>query len=186
VALVFIIACRLAPARIRMIAGNAGASTANRQQRRIEPVQAGEAFDLVEARSRMPRTEEVEAARDSLQLRAKVQRIDPYGNTIPLWKKMSGWLGIQRNQIYAIVTPRDGVGSVTLICEPEGGAWSDWFLVDDGTNLENEATPAPSAHYDRRRSEQPAETVTQKELAWLRLAARPVEPHFCTTPRAKA
>jgi len=189
VALVFIIATAASHLRrIRMIAGNADASTlANRQRRQIEiPFEAGEAFDIVEATVReLPRTEEVEAARDSLQLRAKVQRIDPYGNTIPLWKKMSGWLGIQRNQIYAIVTPRDGVGSVTLICEPEGGAWSDWFMVDDGTNLENaEAiTRAISRRIaDRRRSEQSSakETVTQKELAVAKLGLlhAQVEPHF--------
>lgn len=189
VALVFVIATAASHLRrIRMIAGNADASTlANRQRRQIEiPFEAGEAFDIVEATVReLPRTEEVEAARDSLQLRAKVQRIDPYGNTIPLWKKMSGWLGIQRNQIYAIVTPRDGVGSVTLICEPEGGAWSDWFMVDDGTNLENaEAiTRAISRRIaDRRRSEQSSakETVTQKELAVARLGLlhAQVEPHF--------
>ena len=189
VALVFIIATAASHLRrIRMIAGSADASTlANRQRRQIEiPFEAGEAFDIVEATVReLPRTEEVEAARDSLQLRAKVQRIDPYGNTIPLWKKMSGWLGIQRNQIYAIVTPRDGVGSVTLICEPEGGAWSDWFMVDDGTNLENaEAiTRAISRRIaDRRRSEQSTakETVTQKELAVAKLGLlhAQVEPHF--------
>ncbi len=189
VALVFVMATAASHLRrIRMIAGNADASTlANRQRRQIEiPFEAGEAFDIVEATVReLPRTEEVEAARDSLQLRAKVQRIDPYGNTIPLWKKMSGWLGIQRNQIYAIVTPRDGVGSVTLICEPEGGAWSDWFMVDDGTNLENaEAiTRAISRRIaDRRRSEQSSakETVTQKELAVAKLGLlhAQVEPHF--------
>ena len=37
----------------------------------------------------------------------------------------------------ATVTPNADTGSVMLICEPEAGAWSDWFRVDDGTNLEN-------------------------------------------------
>ena len=26
---------------------------------------------------------------------------------------------------------------MTLICEPARTAWTDWFLVDHGTNLEN-------------------------------------------------
>src|SRR5690606_41123692 len=44
---------------------------------------------------------------------------------------------IPRNQIQATVMPGHDSGSVTLICEPESPAWSDWFLVDDGTNYEN-------------------------------------------------
>ena len=63
VALVFIIATAASHLRrIRMIAGNADASTlANRQRRQIEiPFEAGEAFDIVEATVReLPRTEEV-------------------------------------------------------------------------------------------------------------------------------
>ena len=92
---------------------------------------------------------------------------------------------MQRNQIFVTVTPRDGVGSVTLICEPEGGAWSDWFMVDDGTNLENaEAiTRAISRRIaERRRNEQATakETVTEKELAVAKLGLlhAQVEPHF--------
>ena len=191
IALVFIISTAASHLRrIRLIVGNAGANAntlANRQRRQIEiPFEAGEAFDIVDATIReLPRTENIESARDSLQLRAKVQRIDPYGNTIPLWKKISGWLGVQRNQIFVTVTPRDGVGSVTLICEPEGGAWSDWFMVDDGTNLENaEAiTRAISRRIaERRRNEQAnvKETVTEKELAVAKLGLlhAQVEPHF--------
>ena len=176
--------------RVRLIVGNTDADAntlANRQRRQIEiPFEAGEAFDIVEATIReLPRTENIESARDSLQLRAKVQRIDPYGNTIPLWTKLSARMGVQRNQIFVTVTPRDGVGSVTLICEPEGGAWSDWFMVDDGTNLENaEAiTRAISRRIaERRRNEQASakETVTEKELAVAKLGLlhAQVEPHF--------
>ncbi len=102
IALVFIITTAASHLRrIRLIVGKADASTlANRQRRQIEiPFEAGEAFDIVDATIReLPRTENIESARDSLQLRAKVQRIDPYGNTIPLWKKISGWLGVQRNR----------------------------------------------------------------------------------------
>ena len=195
IALVFII--RTAASHLRrigLIVGNASADAnalANRQRRQIEiPFEAGEAFDIVDATIReLPRTENIKSARDSLQLRVKVQRIDPYGNTIPLWKKISGWLGVQRNQIFATVTPRDGVGSVTLICEPEGGTRSDWFMVNDGTNLENaEAIIRAISRRiaERRRNEQATakEAVTEKELAVAKLGLlhAKVEPHFlCNT-----
>ena len=189
IALIFVIATAASHLRrVRLIAGNADASTlANRQRRQIEiPFEAGEAFDIVDATIReLPRTEEIESARDSLQIRAKVQRGEPYGSTLPLWKKVSGWLGVQRNQILVTVTPSGGCGSATLICEPEGGAWSDWFIVDDGTNLENaEAiTRAISRRIaERRRNEQATakETVTEKELAVAKLGLlhAQVEPHF--------
>ena len=53
----------------------------NRQRRQIEiPFEAGEAFDLLDAAIReLPRHRQIESARDSLQVRAKLQRIDPYG-----------------------------------------------------------------------------------------------------------
>jgi hypothetical protein len=55
------------------------------------------------------------------------------------------------------VTPNGDAGSVTLICEPERSAWTDWFLVDFGTNLENaEAISRAITRRvaQRRRSEQ--------------------------------
>lgn len=174
--------------RVRLIAGNVDAGMlANRQRRQIEiPLEAGEAFDIVDAAIReLPRSQQIESARDSLQIRAKVERIDPYGASIPLVGKVQGWLGIQRNQILATVNPGDGTGSVTLVCEPEGRAWFDWLLVDDGTNLENAnaLTRAITRRIaDRRRNEQVAarETVTEKELAVAKLGLlhAQVEPHF--------
>src|SRR5918993_1510370 len=142
--------------RVRLIAGKVNNSTlSNRQRRQIEvPFEAGEAFDLLEAAIReLPGIEEVRSARDSLQVRAKLQRIDPYGGQHRF--NPARWFGAIRNQILATVTPGDGTGSVTLICEPEAGAWSDWYRVDDGTNLENaEAIPRaiPRRVADRRRS----------------------------------
>src|SRR5690606_1976425 len=126
--------------RVRLIAGDIDRATlSNRQRRQIEiPLEAGEAFDLLDAAIRdLPRTEEVESARDSLQVRAKVQRPEPYGRSVLGKLNPANWFGSLRNQILATVTPGNGTGSVTLICEPESGAWSDWFRVDDGTNLEN-------------------------------------------------
>ena len=182
--------------RVRLIAGEVDSSAlANRQRRQIEiPFEAGEAFDLVEAAIReLPRIEEVESARDSLQVRAKIRRPQPYGRHALQRLNPANWLGSLRNQITATVAPADGTGSVTLICEPEAAAWSDWFRVDDGTNLENaEAVTRAVARRvaERRRHEQraAAQTATEKELtvARLNLLHAQVEPHFLYNTLASA
>lgn len=126
-------------------------------------------------------------------MRAKVKRIDPYSNNLPSRYNPLSWLSGKRNQILATVTPGEGTGSLTLICEPESAAWSDWFKVDDGTNLENaEAiTRAITRRVaERRRSEQASaqQTVTEKELtvAKLSLLHAQVEPHFLYNTLASA
>ena len=182
--------------RVRLIAGDIDkAKLANRQRRQIEiPLEAGEAFDIVDATVReLPRSEEIESARDSLQVRAKVTRVNPYSTKSPGRFNPLSWTHIRRNQVLATVTPGDGASSVTLVCEPESGAWSDWFKVDDGTNLENaEAiTRAITRRIaERRRSEQVAakQTVTEKELtvAKLSLLHAQVEPHFLYNTLASA
>ncbi|WP_343227599.1 MULTISPECIES: sensor histidine kinase [Rhodanobacter] len=174
--------------RVRLIAGHANLDTlGNRQRRQIElPFEAGEAFDMLDATIReLPYTEEIESARDSLQVRAKVRRPNPYGRAIVGWLNPFSWLGSRRNQIFATVTPGNGIGSVTLVCEPESGAWTDWFRVDDGANLVNaEAISRALARRvaERRRREQQAaaQTATDKELAQARLSLlhAQVEPHF--------
>lgn len=200
VVLAFVIASAISHTRrVRLIAGQVNpANLANRQRRQIEiPLEAGEAFDIVEATIReLPRLEELETARDSLQVRAKITRLNPYGSaaqwsSTPYWKYIQPY--ITRNQVMATVTPGDGASSVTLVCEPESGAWSDWFKVDDGTNLENaEAiTRAITRRIaERRRSEQVAaqQTVTEKELtvAKLSLLHAQVEPHFLYNTLASA
>ena len=176
--------------RVRLITGRVDASTlSNRQRRQIEiPFESGEAFDIVDATIReLPGSNVIESARDSLQVRAKVTRSDPYGS------KTRGGAAAKQNQILATVTPGDGTGSVTLICEPEGGAWSDWFRYDDGCNLENaEAITRAIARRvaDRRRGEQAnaQQTSTEKELtvAKLSLLHAQVEPHFLYNTLASA
>ncbi|WP_246197447.1 sensor histidine kinase [Pseudoxanthomonas sacheonensis] len=182
--------------RIRLIAGRIDPGTlANRHSRQVEiPLEAGEAFDLVDAAVReLPRSEEIESARDSLQVRSKVTRLNPYSTKSPGRFNPLYWIHIKRNQILATVTPRDGTSSVSLVCEPESGAWSDWFKVDDGTNLENaEAiTRAITRRVaEHRRNEQAAaqQTVTEKELtvAKLSLLHAQVEPHFLYNTLASA
>ncbi|MFC0679661.1 sensor histidine kinase [Lysobacter korlensis] len=182
--------------RVRLIAGRIDKGTlGNRQRRQIEiPFEAGEAFDLLDAAIReLPRIEHVESARDSLQVRAKLGRPSNYGDDLlGRWNPLR-WFGTMRNQILATVTPTHDSGSVTLICEPESAAWSDWFLVDDGTNYENaEAiTRAISRRVaERRRGEQAAavQTATEKELtvAKLSLLHAQVEPHFLYNTLASA
>jgi signal transduction histidine kinase len=182
--------------RVRLIAGSEQEGLGNRQRRQIEiPFEAGEAFDLLDAAIReLPRTQDVESARDSLQVRAKVLRPVTYGDEPPLGRfHPMQWFGNTRNQILATVTPVNGTGSVTLICEPESGAWSDWFRVDDGTNLENAnaITRAITRRVaERRRNERDAaaQTATEKELtvARLNLLHAQVEPHFLYNTLASA
>ena len=183
--------------RVRLIAGEVSHSALqNRQRRQIEiPFEAGEAFDLIDAAIReLPRSQQVESARDSLQVRAKVKRINPYCTSdTPRWEWLQYLGGSARNQILATVTPNGDAGSVTLICEPERPAWSDWFLVDDGTNLENAEAIARAITRrvaERRRSEQASvqQTRTEKELtvAKLSLLHAQVEPHFLYNTLASA
>ncbi len=182
--------------RVRLIAGKIDReSLGNRQRRRIEiPFEAGEAFDLLDAAIReLPNIEEVESARDSLQVRAKVGRTDPYGHQKhSAWNPLA-WIGTPRNQLLATVTPQGDSGSVTLICEPESPSWTDWFRVDDGTNLENaEAVSRALTRRiaERRRREQAAvvQTEVEKELTVARLSLlhAQVEPHFLYNTLASA
>jgi hypothetical protein len=182
--------------RVRLITGRTDAeSLANRHRRQIEvPLAADGAFDIVDAAIReLPHVESVESARDSLQVRARVMRMDPYmgGKNGP--RKPGDARGARRNQVLATVTPGDGTASVTLVCGPEGGAWVDWFIVDDGTNLENaEAiTRALTRRIGERRKGEEAlvrETATEKELtvAKLSLLHAQVEPHFLYNTLASA
>lgn len=183
--------------RVRLIAGHVDATTrGNRQRRQIEvPMEVEETFELLDAAIReLPRVQEVESARDSLQIRAKVQRsdqawaLDVQGADPNAWK-----YGRARNQIQATIDPGAGGSRITLICEPEVGAWSDWFCVDQGTNLENaEALSRAIARRvaERHRGERAdaARTATEKELAVAKLSLlhAQVEPHFLYNTLASA
>jgi len=108
-------------------------------------------------------------------------------------RRLGGAAGARRNLIVATITPGETVSSLTLICEPEGGAWVDWFMVDDGTNLENaEAiTRALSRRISEHRKQEQAasqQTATEKELTVARLSLlhAQVEPHFLYNTLASA
>lgn len=171
--------------RVRLIAaGTDSARLSSRQRRQIEiPFEAGEAFDLVDAAVReLPGAQVIDSARDSLQARAKVKRVDPYGG------KRGG-----RNQVLVTVTPNGDAGTAMLVCEPERPAWTDWFLVDHGTNLENADAIVRAITRrvaERRRGERARvqDTVAEKELAVARLTLlqAQVEPHFLYNTLANA
>jgi signal transduction histidine kinase len=172
--------------RVGIIAERVDGSTlANRHRRRIEiPYPAAEAFDIVEKAIReLPNVGMVEAARDSLQVRARVLRRhrDAY------FAKAGSAAAMRscRNLVVATVAPGDATSSLTLVCEPEMSAWRDWLQVDQGTNLDNcEAiTRAISRRIaERRKGEETLvrESNTEKELtsAKLSLLHAQVEPHF--------
>lgn len=182
--------------RVRLVADTLSAGAlSNRQRRRIEiPFEAGEAFDMIDAAIReLPGAQVVDSARDSLQVRARVEGIDPYGSgSAYAWalQHLSTW----RNQILATVTPNgDDAGSVTLICEPEAPAWIDLFLVDHGTNLQNAeaVVRAITRRIGERRRQEAAsvrQSATEKELtvARLNLLHAQVEPHFLYNTLASA
>ena len=182
--------------RVRLIGHVVTSSTlANRHRRQIEiPLPADVGFALVESAIReLPGAQGVESAADSLQVRAKVRRIDPYRNPILQRSSALSNLFSGDNQVLATVTPGDEVSSVTLICEPDRTAWTDWFFVDNGTNLDNaEAlTRAISRRISEIRKEERAtvrQTVTDKELttAKLNLLHAQVEPHFLYNTLASA
>jgi hypothetical protein len=171
------------------------ATLGSRHRRQVEmPMPPDEAFAIVDGAIReLPYVEMVEAARDSLQVRARVKRMDPYMTGKYGRKRASGADGARRNQVLAIVTPGERTSSLLLVCEPEGGPWVDWFMVDDGTNLENidAITRAITRRIgERRKGEENLvrETAEQKELtvAKLSLLQAQVEPHFLYNTLASA
>ncbi len=182
--------------RVRLITDRVDAASLEfRHRRQIEiPFPAGEAFDLVDATIReLPHVEAIESVKDSLQVRARVRRVDPYGGGKPGRDPGSGAAKERRNLVRAVVTPGQGTASATLICEPEGGPWLDWFLVDHGTNFENAeaVTRAITRRVAERRKDEQAsarQTETEKELtvARLNLLHAQVEPHFLYNTLASA
>ena len=179
--------------RVRLVADDAPLGSRHRRQVEL-PFPAGEAFDLVDAAIReLPNVETVQSARDSLQVHARMLATDPYSRGKKGRKASSGEEGSRQNQVRATVTPRDSTSSLTVVAQPEGAAWIDFFLVDHGTNLENmEAiTRAITRRVaERRRSEVATsrDNATQKELtvARLNLLQAQVEPHFLYNTLASA
>ncbi len=179
--------------RVRLIAGQLdGDALSQRQRRHIEiPLEAGEAFDLLDAAIReLPRVAQVESARSSLLVRASVGRSAGQGER--RWNPLS-WFDTLPNTLQATVTAGHDSCSVTLVCEPATAGWSHWFVLDGGSNYEN-AEAITRAVTERvaalRRTEKAAATQTQTEkeltVAKLGLLHAQVEPHFLYNTLASA
>jgi hypothetical protein len=174
--------------RVRLIEHDVDSNKlGNRHRRRIEvPLRAAEAFTLLEASVReLPNVDSVDAAKDSLQVRARLRLVNPYSGIDKDWRSVREGIGFDRNQVLATVTPGGYTSSVELLCEPAIGPWSDWFLLDDGTNLENAnaLTRAMARRISELRTTEEVaarETATEKELAVAKLGLlnAQVEPHF--------
>ena len=182
--------------RVRLAAGRLDAAVlSNHQQRRIElPLDAGAAFDLVEAAVReLPRVEDIEASRGSLQVRAKVRRSDPFGGNQPSKWNVLARFAITRDRVLATVVPGEGTSSATLLCEPDAPHWVDLFALDEGTSYEN--AEALQRSVTRRVAEQRRDEQAQAErsatdnaltVARLNLLQAQVEPHFLYNTLANA
>ncbi len=182
--------------RVALVADRLDAPTlGNRHRRQVElPMDAATAFSLLEqVIGQMPRIEHMERAIGTLQLRATQRRADPYGGRPPSrWNPMAR-LAIKRNQVTARVTPGTDTSSVTLLFEPDAGAWVDLLLLDEGSNYENadavtHALSGKVAEQRRAEREQAARTEAEKELtvARLNLLHAQVEPHFLYNTLANA
>ncbi|HZZ92029.1 MAG TPA: histidine kinase [Usitatibacter sp.] len=182
--------------RVRLVTDSVDAeSLGNRHRRRFEvPLAAEDAFALVDSAIReLPRVDDVESARDSLQARARVLRQDPYVRDPKAATAGGGKRRARRNLVVATVAAGERVSSITVVCEPEGAAWRDWFLVDDGTNLENieaigRAITRRVSEARRAEEQKVRETATEKELTQARLSLlqAQVEPHFLYNTLASA
>lgn len=182
--------------RVSLVADRMDTQTlGNRHRRQVElPLDAATAFSLLEqVIGQMPRIEQMERSTGTLQLRATQRRADPYGDRPPSRWNLLARLAIRRNQITARVTPGADTCSVTLLFEPEAGAWVDLLLLDEGSNYENaeavtHALSGKVAAQRREEREQAARTEAEKELsvARLNLLHAQVEPHFLYNTLANA
>ncbi|NID15044.1 sensor histidine kinase [Luteibacter yeojuensis] len=181
--------------RVRVVAGRIdGETVSNRQRRRVEvPYPADEAFALAEDVVReLPNVQEVASARGGLQLRALI-RVPT--SEQPRRRGRFQWPNTfdRPTKVSATVTPGDGSSSVMFVCEPDSGAWSDWFNPDGGNSLEYVETlvRAMTQRLSERRNRERADvrqTKMEKELtaAQLGLLQAQVEPHFLYNTLASA
>lgn len=182
--------------RVKLLAGRLDQDTlTSRQRRQIEiPLDTRAAFALVDAAIReLPRVEAIESLPGSLQVRARVRRIDGYEGRKPSRWNVFARFAIKHDRVLATLTPGTGTSRAMLLFEPDAAAWVDLFTVDEGNNLENaEAVGRTITRQvaEQRRDEQAAaeQSATEKELAVARLNLlhAQVEPHFLYNTLASA
>ncbi|KAF1701438.1 sensor histidine kinase [Pseudoxanthomonas suwonensis] len=182
--------------RVRLLAGRLDAAVlANRQQRRIElPMEADAAFDLVaDALRQLPRVEDIEPLRGSLQLRARVRRSDPFGGARPSRWNLLARFAVTHDRVLATVHPGTGTVGVTVLCEPDAAHLVDLFALDEGSNYENAESVlralsrqvAAQRREEQARAEREA-TDNALTVARLNLLQAQVEPHFLYNTLANA
>ncbi|QWT22217.1 histidine kinase [Bacillus sp. NP157] len=182
--------------RVKTIAGRVDPETvANRQRRRVEvPYGANETLDLVEGVVRgLPDIQDVAAVRGGLQVRGLIRQAMVEPQSVP-WRQRRPHDPFQRNtRVSATVVPADGGCTVLFACEPDSGAWTDWFNPDGGVALEMVETlvRALTQRITERHSRERADarqTAMEKELtaAQLTLLQAQVEPHFLYNTLASA
>jgi len=181
--------------RVRVIAGRIDSETlSNRQRRRVEvPYPADEAFALVESVIReLPHVHDVHAARGGLQVRAEIRAQRDDATRVRRVAKYQAVLD-RGTRVFATITPADGSCSVMYICEPDSGAWTDWFKPDGGASLEYvetlvRATTQRLSELRNRERADVRQTAMEKELtaAQLGLLQAQVEPHFLYNTLASA
>lgn len=181
--------------RVRVIAGRIDAETvSNRQRRRVEvPYPADEAFAIVDEVIReLPNACDVSGARGGLQVRAIIR--PPLADQPRRRGRQHLQATFERHtKVSATITPAEGSSSVMFVCEPDSGAWSDWFNPDGGASLETVETlvRALTQRLSERRNRERADvrqTAMEKELtaAQLGLLQAQVEPHFLYNTLASA
>lgn len=181
--------------RVRVIAGRIDAETvSNRQRRRVEvPFAAAEAFEIVDAVMReLPNVHDLRASRSGLQVQAII-RLPQATEPAPRRIRAPRATFDRNTKVFATITPSDGSSSVMFVCEPDSGAWTDWFNPDMGTSLEyvetlvRATTQRMSERRNRERSDA-RQTAMEKELtaAQLGLLQAQVEPHFLYNTLASA
>jgi hypothetical protein len=182
--------------RVRTISGRIDPETvANRQRRRVEvPYGADETLDIVEAVVRgLPDIQDVTAARGGLQVRGTIHHAVVEPAPVPLRKRRPHDPFQRNTRINASVVPGEGACTVLFVCEPDSGAWTDWFNPDGGVSLEYAETlvRALTQRINERRNRERADarqTSMEKELtaAQLNLLQAQVEPHFLYNTLASA
>jgi hypothetical protein len=124
--------------RVRLLTGRGdGEVLSNRQRRELQvPLRGDDAFDELDAAIRaLPSLEHVLSVKDSLQVRARLGRID--ASDAGRWNPLR-WLGATPTRLRAIVMPGPNDSSrVTLSSEPMAGVLADLWFIDDGANVEN-------------------------------------------------
>ena len=183
--------------RVRLIAGTIDKDALdNRQRRQVEiPFEAGEAFDLVDAAIReLPRVQQVESARDSLQVRAKVGRADPRRRAAGRALESAvvvrhaaqpdpghGHARRRQRQRHADLRAGDAARGAT-------GSWSTTAPTSRMPRPSRARSRAASPSAAATRRPRPRRPSTEKELtvAKLSLLHAQVEPHFLYNTLASA